>query len=57
MQKEERQIKIKNSRYNKWYKMIKEKGIPEYPKKNWSKVRCRRIARFRLGNEMGESRY
>lgn len=56
MQKE-RQIKIKNSRYNKWYKMIKEKGIPEYPKKSWSKVRCRRIARFRLGNEMGESRY
>ena len=28
-----------------------------YLRKGWSDERCRRIARFRLGNEMGEGRY
>ncbi|XP_036148384.1 uncharacterized protein LOC118647469 [Monomorium pharaonis] len=33
MQKEERRERILGSEYNKWYKYVKEKGIPEYLRK------------------------
>jgi len=48
---------IKESRYNKWYKEIKGAGIPEYLKKGWGESRVRRVARFRLGNEVREAYY
>lgn len=34
----ERWEKIKESKFNKWYKEVKGKGIPEYLKKSWGKV-------------------
>lgn len=37
--------------------MIKNEGLPGYLKKRWGESRWKRIARFRLGNEMRESRY
>jgi len=49
--------RIRESRYNKWYKEVKGEGIPEYLKKEWGESRWSRIARFRLGNEMREGRY
>jgi len=56
-QRNERKKKITESRYNRWYKEIKGEGIPEYLKKGWGEKRWRRVARFRLGNEMREGRY
>lgn len=53
----ERWERIGRSRYNRWYKEIKGEGIPGYLKKGWGESRWRRIARFRLGNEMLGSRY
>lgn len=47
-QKKERWNKIKESKYNAWYKEIKKEGIPKYLKKGWSDERWRRIIRFRL---------
>ncbi|EZA53803.1 hypothetical protein X777_06867 [Ooceraea biroi] len=55
--KEERWKRIRESNYNKWYKWIKGDGIPEYLKKGWGESRCRRLARFRLGNEMRAGQY
>lgn len=57
MQMEERWGKIRESRYNKWYQWINGEGIPEYLKKGKRERRCRRIARFRLGNEVKERKY
>ncbi|XP_046142809.1 golgin subfamily A member 6-like protein 6 [Osmia bicornis bicornis] len=57
IQEEERWERIMESRYNKWYKMIKEPGIPRYLEKGWREERWRRMARFRLGNEIKESEY
>ncbi|KMQ86810.1 hypothetical protein RF55_14109 [Lasius niger] len=57
LQKKERREKIENSNYNKGYVRIKSEEIPEYLKKGWSEERWKRIARFRLGNEMKESQY
>jgi len=56
-QKEERWERIRNSRYNRWYASIKGEGIPGYLKQGWGESRWRRIARFRLGNEVREGRY
>jgi len=56
-QRLEREGRIRDSRYNRWYKMIKEEGVPEYLKKGWGESRWRRVLRFRLGNEIGESNY
>jgi len=56
-QKEERWGKIKNSKYNKWYKRIKGEGIPGYLKKGWTEDRWRRIARFRMGEGVREGIY
>jgi len=56
-QRDERERKIRESRYNKWYKKIKGKGIPRYLRKGWGESRWKRIARYRLRNEMREGRY
>ncbi|EZA52484.1 hypothetical protein X777_08600 [Ooceraea biroi] len=45
------------SNYNKWYKIVKGEGIPGYLKKGWGESRWKRVARFRLGNEVKEGRY
>lgn len=34
-QREERWKRIRESRYNKWYKEMKEMRIPKYLKKGW----------------------
>lgn len=36
---------------------MKGEGISEYLKNGWEKSKWRRIARFRLGNEIKEGRY
>jgi hypothetical protein len=56
-QRKERWERIGESKYNRWYKEIKGEGIPEYLKKGWGESRWGRIARFRMGGEMRESRY
>lgn len=38
MNRRERWRRIIDSKYNKWYKMIKEEGISEYLKKGWGRV-------------------
>jgi len=37
-QRVERWRRIRKSNYNKWYKEVKGKGIPEYLKKGWGKA-------------------
>ena len=54
MQKNERWKKIVNSKYNKWYKYIKEKGMPRYIKGKWNANRVRRLARYSPENEVKE---
>lgn len=49
LDRKEKWEKIRESRYNKWYSMIKGKGIPGYLK-GWEESRRQRVARFRLGN-------
>ena len=56
-QEEERWRKIGEGKYNKWYGRVKGVGVPGYLKKGWGEDRWRRIARFRLGNEMRGGRY
>ena len=48
----ERWGKIEESKYSKWYKVVKKKGLPKYLEKGWGQRRWTRIARFRLGNEV-----
>ncbi|EZA50331.1 hypothetical protein X777_11275 [Ooceraea biroi] len=50
--REERWERIIGSKYNRWYKVVKGEGLPEYLKKGW-----KRIARFRLGNEVRDGNY
>lgn len=57
IQRRERRERIEGARYNRWYKEIKGEGIPSYLKKGWGESRWRRVARFRLGGEVRESRY
>ncbi|XP_025993782.2 uncharacterized protein LOC113004505 [Solenopsis invicta] len=57
MQERERWERIRSSRYNRWYGEVKGKGLPEYLKKGWGESRWRRVARFRLGNEIRERMY
>jgi len=56
-QEVERWEKIRNSRYNKWYGRVKEKGVAEYLKRGWKEERWQRVARFRLGDGIRGSRY
>lgn len=37
--------------------MVRSEGVPSYLKKDWGESRWRRVARFRLGCEVRESRY
>ncbi|XP_067217103.1 LINE-1 retrotransposable element ORF2 protein [Linepithema humile] len=56
-QRKERREKISESRFSRWYKEVKGEGIPDYLKKGWGESRWKRVARFRLGNEVREGRY
>ena len=51
-QEEERWSKLIESKYNECYREIKSEGLPKYLTKGWGENRWRRIARFRLGNEV-----
>lgn len=55
----ERWEKIMDSRSNKWYGRVKEQRgvVPGYLRKGWGESRWRRVARYRMGNEVRESRY
>lgn len=37
-QRKERWERIRNSKFNKWYKEVKGEGIPKYLKKGWGKI-------------------
>ena len=56
-QEEERWRRIGEGKYNKWYGRVKGTGVPGYLKKGWGEDRWKRVAKFRLGNEMREARY
>lgn len=49
--------KIRESKYNRYYKVIKTEELPKYLEKGWREERWRRIARWKLGNEVRESMY
>ena len=51
-QEEDRWSKIIESNYNECHREIKSEGLPKYLTKGWGENRWRRIARFRLGNEV-----
>ncbi|XP_066590571.1 trichohyalin-like [Prorops nasuta] len=53
----ERRGRIEVSRYNRWYKMIREEGEPKYLAGGRKEGEWRRVARFRMGNEMREGNY
>nr|XP_034194028.1 uncharacterized protein LOC117610568 [Osmia lignaria] len=57
LQERERWQKIRDSKYNKWYKVIKKPGTPRYLEEGRKQKRWRRIARFRLGNEVNKAKY
>lgn len=38
-QREDRKQRIKESRYNRWYKEIRVEGVPEYLRKGWGESR------------------
>ncbi|CAL1671710.1 unnamed protein product [Lasius platythorax] len=57
IQMQERGRRIKESRYNVWYKEIAESRRPEYLERRGKEKSVIRIARFRLGNEMRSARY
>jgi len=57
LQREENWRRIREGRFSKWYGWIREEGIPKYLEKGWGESRWRRVARFRLGNEIREERY
>lgn len=57
LQRKERWRKIRESRCNKWYKMVKVEGISGYMKKGWAESKWKRIARYRLGEEVKEETY
>ncbi|XP_070529779.1 calponin homology domain-containing protein DDB_G0272472-like [Cardiocondyla obscurior] len=56
-QREERWKKIRESRFNKYYKKVKEEGIPGYLKLGWKEEKWQRMAKFRLGEEMRGNKY
>ena len=51
-QEKKRYEKKRQSRYNKWYREITVKRLPKYLRMGWKEERCKRIARYRVGNEM-----
>jgi len=56
-QRKERWENIREAKSCRWYKEVKGEGIPEYLKKGWGENRWKRIARWRMGNEIKEGRY
>ncbi|CAK9832677.1 Retrovirus-related Pol polyprotein from type-1 retrotransposable element R2 (Fragment) [Anthophora retusa] len=56
-QREERWRRIRESRYNKWYKMVKGDGVPGYLKKGWEEKRWQMVAGYRLGSKLRGGRY
>ena len=57
-QEEMRWRKIADSRYNKWHRMIKVEGIPEYLEKcKLKECKWTRMIRFRMGDGMNECKY
>ena len=56
-QKEMRWRKIADSRYDKWYRMIKIEGISEYLEKWKKECKWTRMIRFRMGEDMNECKY
>lgn len=56
-QTEERREKLREAKFSRFYGGVKGAGIPGYLKKGWGESRWRRVARFRLGNEIREGRY
>ena len=57
LQRVERWERIRESRYNRWYKEVKEEGVLSYLKKGWGESRWKRVVRFRMNNEMKGARY
>ena len=57
MQEEERWKRIRESEYNRWYRVVKGKGVPGYLRKGWGESRWQRVAKFRLGNGMRGGKY
>lgn len=55
-QREERWKRIRELKYNRWYKEIKGERVPEYLKKGWRESRWKRAARFRMENEVKEGK-
>lgn len=56
-QKEEKWKRIKELKFNGWYKVVKREGISEYLEKGWGESTWSRVATFRLWSEMKEVRY
>ena len=53
----ERWERIRESRYNRWYGVVKRPGVLGNLRRGWGESRYRRVARFRLGSEMRGGRY
>lgn len=56
-QRLEREKGILESRYNNCYMLIREDVLPEYLDKGKKEKKWRKVARYRLGNEMRGGRY
>ncbi|KYN08221.1 hypothetical protein ALC62_00796 [Cyphomyrmex costatus] len=57
IQKQEREDKMRSSKYNESYVRIKTEAVPKYLREGGKDKRMIRIARFRMGNEMRRGRY
>ncbi|XP_043481252.1 uncharacterized protein LOC122510560 [Leptopilina heterotoma] len=55
--REERWKKVMESRYNRWYKMIKGEGLPKYLGRKMKYEKWSRVCRFRMGEGMRECKY
>ncbi|XP_066590796.1 golgin subfamily A member 6-like protein 25 [Prorops nasuta] len=56
-EEKERRERIGRSRYNRWYKEIMEEERPGYMKGERKEGEWKRLARYRMGNEMREGAY
>ena len=50
----ERWRKVFESRYNSWYRVVKEDGEPEYLKKMKKESKLNRMVTFRMGEGVRE---
>ncbi|XP_051167789.1 uncharacterized protein LOC127285695 [Leptopilina boulardi] len=55
--REERWERILGSKYNRWYKMVRGDGRPEYLEKVRKCGKWNRVCRFRMGEGMRECKY